>query len=334
MLTWGMILYAVRMMANEITLERCADDLGVSVSTLQRWAGGSLLHAEGIPKGLTSHQVKTVIDLYKENVFGKDEEKTICRFLEELEKQNVDVKKYREIYQEYGYERTLNEIIYPVTVRKITKSKRGTLPDPGDNEEKKTVRKTAPTAGGGATAPWSPSVNPAAQGPAAFSRGINAGAGSLMLERVPLTIRVPDVPFPVEYYLRHVQNGKNEFLPVDDRLPLNMDYKFERDPERGEYSVTVPYATRRQGFQFKCYAICDEENAGALVKALKKYLPYDRASFKGNVAMDSLCYMDANGRAFPLVEVSGLDPRVVWFLLPNYGVYITHDPFINNYYYV
>lgn len=334
MLTWGMILYAVRMMANEITLERCADDLGISVSTLQRWAGGSLLHAEGIPKGLTSQQVKIVIDLYKEDVFGRDEEKTIHRFLAELEKQNVDVKKYREIYREYGYERTLNEIIYPVTVRKITKSKQGRLIGPEDNDEKKTVRKTAPAPGRREAVEWNSPINRIAGGAAVSSQRINAGAGHLVLESIPLTIHVPDVPFPVEYYLRHVQNGKNEFLPVNDRLPLNMDYKFEKSAERGEYSVTVPYATRRQGFQFKCYAICDEQNADALVEALKKYLPYDRAPFKGNVAMDSLCYMDSNGHAFPLVEVSGLDPRIVWFLLPNYSVYITHDPFINNYYYV
>ena len=211
MLTWGMILYAVRMMANEITLERCADDLGISVSTLQRWAGGSLLHAEGIPKGLTSQQVKIVIDLYKEDVFGRDEEKTIHRFLAELEKQNVDVKKYREIYREYGYERTLNEIIYPVTVRKITKSKQGRLIVPEDNDEKKTVRKTAPAPGRREAVEWNSPINRIAGGAAVSSQRINAGAGHLVLESIPLTIHVPDVPFPVEYYLRHVQNGKNEF---------------------------------------------------------------------------------------------------------------------------
>ena len=37
-------------------------------------------------------------------------------------------------------------------------------------------------------------------------------------------------------------------------------------------------------------------------------------------------------KKFELIATSFVEPDTVWFILPNYTVYATFDPFINNYF--
>lgn len=334
MLTCGMVLLAIRRMSKEITLERCAGDLGLSVSTLQRWTGGPLLHSEGMPKGLGSAAIRRVLDQYQETIFGRDPEKTLLRFLGELEGQGVAVEGYRVLYETQGYERTLNEVLYAMTERKVTKPAEELLLPPEANREQRITRPVEGLGEAWAALREAPGDPPVGGGPVIAPGGINACGGSGLLETVTLRIRLPQAPFPVDYFLRHVQNGKNEFLPAGDWIPLNLDYPFRQETAEGDHAVTIPWATRRQGFQFKCYALCAREHGAALTAILQGHFRYDRAPFRHHVAGDPPWYTDDRGRDFPLVEVSGLDDRVVWFILPNYGVYVTEDPFLNNYFFI
>lgn len=159
---------------------------------------------------------------------------------------------------------------------------------------------------------------------------INADPRDLLKE-VFLSIRVPEVSFPVQYYLRHVQNGKNEFLPENDRLPLNRDYEFQKTASNNIYTVQIPSVTPQIGFQFKCFAKCEERYASSLASALKAHFKYSSAKFREHLDESAQYYQDHWGRKFPLVDFSSSNSGKVWFLLPDYSVYITFDPYINNF---
>ena len=164
-------------------------------------------------------------------------------------------------------------------------------------------------------------------------RYINTSPSDILFEPFELTISVPELSFPVKYYVRHVQNGKSFFLPEYDRLPLNRDYEFQNNSEN-LYSALIPSTTPQFGFQFKCYAICDAQCADTLAASLKTHFNYTSSVFSNHINETSLHYHDnQNGqiRKFPIIDISKSDKTRVWFLLPNYKTYITVDPYINNY---
>lgn len=321
--TWGTILQAMWMLSNEITDEKLAEELDISVPTLRRWRMGAQADSPGRPRGLTGEGLKQALRHCKDTYFNKDEEKFIIRLLAGFEAQNVETRQYWAVYDGHGLDRTLDEILYSVSEKRLLR--------PDANRESRTVKPFNLTIGekNRDTGP----VGIGLEGIQTPRRRLNADGKRLILEDVAITITVPRTPFPVEYYLRHVQNGQNEFLPENDRIPLNLDYPFHRVSE-DIYTAVVKDVTLRQGFQFKCFGVCGEVHTDQLVCALREHLRYQDSPFRSGVTSDALCYADPAGRQFPLVEASMLRRGVVWFLLPQYGVYITRDPFINNYYFV
>ena len=159
---------------------------------------------------------------------------------------------------------------------------------------------------------------------------INADV-STIFEDVHLSVHMPVVSFTVRYFLRHVQNGKNEFLAEWNRIPLNRDYEFQKNSSENTYTVKIPSATPSIGFQFKCFAVCAESNAATLVNALKAHFNYASAIFNKHLDKSNEHYHDEKG-IFPLVDISRINSKRIWFLLPNFHTYITFDPYINNYY--
>ena len=149
-----------------------------------------------------------------------------------------------------------------------------------------------------------------------------------------LSVQLPDLPFPVAYYVRFVQNGQNEFLDIPHRMPANLDYKFEK-LDGYTYRVTIPAADLRRGFQFKWFAVCDASHAHSALDRFAGYFDYSTATFFDQVKHMNYKYAE---KAIPLIDITRANPeepnlRRVWFILPDYREYITREKFINNYYY-
>lgn len=140
------------------------------------------------------------------------------------------------------------------------------------------------------------------------------------VRNIDISITVPKLDFLVDYYIIHVKDGKDEWLPNDKKMPINQRIKMIQSSNNPNvYSATI--ATHGNiGFQFKCYAKCDYEHISELIEALKNFYgapPYYKVKYK-----------------HPSVKQGSTD-NYVWFILPQYHVYETIDafhPFLNNYY--
>lgn len=132
-----------------------------------------------------------------------------------------------------------------------------------------------------------------------------------------------------EYRLRLVKYGKAEFNPPCDNVPLNRDYKpAVSDCNRVAFRLRRVYVNR--GFQFKCYAKCRNRD-DALVMRDALLSAFDYAGTPYDNDLDS-----SMKERFPPVDIPAVEDNEVWFVLPNYPVYITTaddelHPYLNNY---
>lgn len=141
----------------------------------------------------------------------------------------------------------------------------------------------------------------------------------------------PPTPFDVTYWLRHVKNGKDEFLSGSDKMPINRNIKFEpTDDGSRRLQAVVENVPSNIGFQFKCFARCARENAAQLGQLLADHIDYSNAVFK--TADGHSFYSKQYDEELELISTSRAEPETVWFILPDYSVYVTFDPFINNYF--
>lgn len=141
----------------------------------------------------------------------------------------------------------------------------------------------------------------------------------------------PPVPFEVTYWLRHVKNGKDEFLSGSEMMPLNRNIQFLPLSEGSrDMQAVVDDIPLNIGFQFKCFAKCDRKNVAQLRELLSKHIDYSDAVFK--TINGSSFYSKKYDEELELIAGSSAEPETVWFILPNYTVYVTFDPFINNYF--
>lgn len=140
---------------------------------------------------------------------------------------------------------------------------------------------------------------------------------------VKISVNLPSFNFPVTYYLLHVKDGQDEWLPKDQNMPLNYLYCMTQNPDNPNiYSATVS-TVGNLGFQFKCYAECSSHNRQFLIKVLIEHFGYS----SNNI------YQHERGD-FKRVTQGSYDEHV-WFCLPKYHPYVTSDitnPFLNNYY--
>lgn len=166
------------------------------------------------------------------------------------------------------------------------------------------------------------------------SFGSAAGSGSdngIRTGSAVIKFNAPPVPFDVEYFVRHIKNGKDEFLSGADLMPVNRNIKFERSGEGPRAMMAVIEDVPVDiGFQFKCYAKCDPKNVLQLCELMAAHIDYSHARFRTD---DGRTYYSKQyDEELELIATSFVEPDTVWFILPNYTVYATFDPFINNYF--
>lgn len=164
--------------------------------------------------------------------------------------------------------------------------------------------------------------------------GSAAGSGSdngIRTGSAVIKFNAPPVPFDVEYFVRHIKNGKDEFLSGADLMPVNRNIKFERSGEGPRAMMAVIEDVPVDiGFQFKCYAKCDPKNVPQLCELMAAHIDYSHARFRTD---DGRTYYSKQyDEELELIATSFVEPDTVWFILPNYTVYATFDPFINNYF--
>ncbi len=154
---------------------------------------------------------------------------------------------------------------------------------------------------------------------------------SLRIGRAVIKFTAPPLPFDVDYYVRYIKNGKDEFLSGKDLMPVNKNIKFKPsgDGPRSMQAVidNIPLDI---GFQFKCFAKCDPKNVPQLCELLAAHIDYSNARFKTDDLKTH--YSKRYDAELELIATSVAEPGTVWFMLPDYTAYVTFDPFLNNYF--
>lgn len=114
-------------------------------------------------------------------------------------------------------------------------------------------------------------------------------------------------------------------------MPVNRNIKFERSGEGPRAMMAVIEDVPVDiGFQFKCYAKCAPKNVPQLCELMAAHIDYSHARFRTD---DGRTYYSKQyDEELELIATSFVEPDTVWFILPNYTVYATFDPFINNYF--
>ncbi len=177
----------------------------------------------------------------------------------------------------------------------------------------------------------SPSVVPLPFGDASQYKDVNSDnnkhhTGSAVIKFTP-----PLTPFDVEYYVRHIKNGKDEFLSGNNLMPINKNIKFEpSDNMSRSMHAVINDVPLDIGFQFKCFAKCDPKNVDQLQRLLSAHIDYSHARFK--TEDQKTHYSKHYDENLDLIAASFAEDGTVWFILPNYVAYVTFDPFINNYF--
>ena len=168
--------------------------------------------------------------------------------------------------------------------------------------------------------------------------------------RVEIGFRTPKTNYPVAYWLRFVKSGTDEERPHNIFNLKNKDYKMKLTPpdcdgfRSAKCTLWVPI---NLGFQFKCYAECDEDKVAELINELQ-------AAFKDGYSKLSIgrpqvtrrgshetiyLYKTKEGisRKLPFISGEQGKPKRVWFVHPDYNLYLTEksnpsSPYLNNFY--
>lgn len=151
----------------------------------------------------------------------------------------------------------------------------------------------------------------------------NSNLFDAIIKDVVIKIDTPVLPFNVDYFLLHVKNGQDEWLPPDARSPLNRIIHMHSDPLAPNRYSAVIKAVNNLGFQFKCFADCEINYIDTLIHALEKQLGYTHGEEITN-----------KHGSFKLVEYVPKGNHI-WFILPQYDNYAVIDKmwsYLNNYY--
>ena len=145
-----------------------------------------------------------------------------------------------------------------------------------------------------------------------------------------ISITVPNVTFNVEYFLRYIKDGKDEWNPSEHNSPNKMkDYALKKSNADSNKLTAKLSAVGSEGFQFKCYAKVEDGYKNDLANSLIEHFGYNEESIEND-------YKHNDKTVFKLVNC-GAQGDKVWFVLPKlqYGWAITADkidPYLNNYF--
>jgi hypothetical protein len=153
--------------------------------------------------------------------------------------------------------------------------------------------------------------------------GVNKNDGAFEPREAIIAIEVPVVDFEVKYYLLHIKDGEDSWLPPERMNPINTTY-YMAEPSGSSNTREAKVTTQGNiGYQFKCFDKCDPQYHERLIRSLERLLGYSHEqSFENDRG------------SFALVK-RGLHDNNIWFILPQYHETITVDtthPFLNNYY--
>lgn len=80
-----------------------------------------------------------------------------------------------------------------------------------------------------------------------------------------ISCNVPKTDYKVYYFIKHVRDGKNEFEKTEEGVVKNKNIRMK---EVVNNSVIGKVKTiKNVGFQFKCFAVCKNENSEDLIKS-------------------------------------------------------------------